>query len=133
MTLAQAGLFSAVVSSLLSQSYPLLQQDNTKVSADALVLISQQFASLLSNSTPAQVTPAPSQPAAFLPSSFVIRVNILWFLSLVVSLAAALIGIVIKGWMQEYMVQATHPPCRAPQTDMRRCRPGQNLFRCKTR
>jgi hypothetical protein len=128
----QAGLFSAVVSSLLSQSYPLLQQDNTQVSAETLVTISQQLAALLSNATSGQEAPSPLPPAAFVPVSYAIRVNVLWFLSLVFSLAAALFGIVIKGWMQEYMVHTLPLSC-VPPTDVRPSRPGWNGRRSRTR
>jgi hypothetical protein len=65
------------------------------------MLISQQLAALLSNSTSA---PSSTSQTDFVPDSYAIRVNIVWLLSLVLSLAAALFGIVIKGWMQEYMV-----------------------------
>ena len=39
-----------------------------------------------------------------------ITVNLLWFISLVLSLAAALFGMIVKRWLREYAMWQTEPP-----------------------
>lgn len=51
-----------------------------------------------------------SSPAPFQPSSAAIRVNVLWFASLLFSLIAASFGILVKQWLREYMVVQNPSP-----------------------
>ncbi|CAA7262197.1 unnamed protein product [Cyclocybe aegerita] len=103
-----AGLFSAVVTAFLVESYKLLQPDKGDLSITYLAHISARLDNL-ANATafpPASITEPNSN--AFSPSSSSTRVNILWFLSLVLSLATVLIGIVCLQWLREHQ--------RYPQT-----------------
>lgn len=60
-------------------------------------MISETFV----NST---VAPLPTTPSSAVPALAVARaLNILWFLSLVFSLGAALYGILVKQWIREYL------------------------------
>ncbi|KZV96322.1 hypothetical protein EXIGLDRAFT_643256, partial [Exidia glandulosa HHB12029] len=61
----------------------------------------QQAVTLLSALANQPVPVAPPQGPS-LPASAVVRINIYWFLSLVLSLSAALVGIVCKQWLREY-------------------------------
>jgi len=70
----QAALFSAVVTGFLIESYPLLQTGSQDGTNNA---------------------------TGPLPSS--IRINVFWFLSLVLSLATALIGIITAQWLREHL------------------------------
>ncbi|PSR97595.1 hypothetical protein PHLCEN_2v4302 [Hermanssonia centrifuga] len=99
-----AGLFSAVLTAFVVQSYQLLQEDNTQISAQLLYRISSQINSFESifpflNST----TSFSSSPSPFQPSASARWINVLWFLSLVFSLASALLGIFAKQWIREYL------------------------------
>jgi hypothetical protein len=47
------------------------------------------------------------------PSSFAIRINILWFMSLVFSLASASVAILAKQWLREYMSRSSSFPREA--------------------
>lgn len=49
----------------------------------------------------------------FSPSASVIRINIFWFLSLVLSLSSVLIGILCSQWIREYQRDVTHESYRA--------------------
>ncbi|KIY48266.1 hypothetical protein FISHEDRAFT_6676, partial [Fistulina hepatica ATCC 64428] len=90
-----AGLFSAVVTGFLTGSFQWLQDDPTSRTADTLA----EILHILSNTTNIPATPAP----VVLPSvstSAAVHINILWFLSLVLSLGAALTGLLCKQWIR---------------------------------
>ncbi|KAI0776501.1 hypothetical protein BC629DRAFT_1290505, partial [Irpex lacteus] len=85
------GLYSAVLTAFVIVSYPLLQDPN-------------QASASMSMSTPSP----PSSP--FQPPITAIRINILWFASLVISLATASFAILVKQWLRAYMAFATASP-----------------------
>ena len=105
---SQAGLFSAVLTSLLVQSIQALQPDPTQQSVyyqqqslAMLVQISQQISSVVP-----QVSIPSTPPPPYLapnPSSSDILVNICWNVSLVCSLSAALLAILIQQWARTYL------------------------------
>ncbi|KAK7017070.1 hypothetical protein VNI00_018710 [Paramarasmius palmivorus] len=82
-----AGLFSAVVTAFLIESYQWLSEDTTVV---LLTQISEQL-----NGTQTQPTP-------FTPEASSIRINCFWFLSLIFSLTSALFGLLCKQWLREH-------------------------------
>ncbi|KAI9456386.1 hypothetical protein BJY52DRAFT_563763 [Lactarius psammicola] len=103
-----AGLFSAVLTSFLVQSIQKLRPDPAQQSAyyqnqslAMLALISQQIAANGSQ-VPGPSTPPPPYLAPK-PSSSDILVNICWLTSLVCSLSAALLAILIQQWVRSYM------------------------------
>lgn len=98
----QAGLFSAVLTAFVVESYHSLLPDETQVSINILERISSQ----LDKNTPSPnaSSEAQSDPQySFQPPSSAVTINSLWFLSLVFSLAAALFGILAKQWLREYL------------------------------
>ncbi|THH01028.1 hypothetical protein EW026_g1603 [Hermanssonia centrifuga] len=102
-----AGLFSAVVTAFAIVSYQLLQQDPASSAVQILSNISQQLSSLtingaFINSTVGAASPQPASDS--IPLSLIIQVNTLWFLSLALSLVAALFAIVVQQWLREYPV-----------------------------
>ncbi|KAI0340811.1 hypothetical protein BDW22DRAFT_1299146, partial [Trametopsis cervina] len=106
------GLFSAAVTAFVLASYPLLQQDTTGAILVAVQQLVNQTAGYsilggtLLNTT---VTPPPAPPP-FKPTPGVVRVNTLWFSSLVVSLSAASLGIFVKQWLRAYLAFSTASP-----------------------
>ncbi|KAF9563022.1 hypothetical protein CPC08DRAFT_612719, partial [Agrocybe pediades] len=92
-----AGLFSAVVTSFVVESYKNLQPDpnDSVISLLSVIAISGLSSSDTSSSPP--ISPAPFAPAA----SY-IRVNVLWFMSLVLSLTTVLVGIISLQWIREH-------------------------------
>ncbi|KAK7024457.1 hypothetical protein VNI00_016308 [Paramarasmius palmivorus] len=82
-----AGLFSAVVTAFLIESYQWLSEDTTVI---ILTQISQQL-----NGTQTQLAP-------FTPEASSIRINCFWFLSLIFSLTSALFGLLCKQWLREH-------------------------------
>jgi hypothetical protein len=91
----QAGLFSAVLTAFVVESYQSLQEDYTKTSVDLLRQISQQLA----NSS----LPAAPNSSQFQVQRSDVRVNVCWFVSLLLSLVVALFGIFLKQWMRSYI------------------------------
>ena len=97
---SKAGLFSAVLTAFLVETYPMLQPDNAQISNQLLEGIYMHISA--SSTDSGQHTP-PSANPSFTPSSAARWVNILFFLSLVFSLSAATFGILVKQWLREYM------------------------------
>ena len=100
----QTGLFSAVLTAFLVVSILLLQPDNSQITVQLLSLIAIQ------NGASTNSHPFLNDAASSLPTSARLRappnlvtLNILWFTSLVLSLAAALFGILAKQWCREYL------------------------------
>ncbi|KAF8069128.1 hypothetical protein FPV67DRAFT_1669153 [Lyophyllum atratum] len=98
-----AGLFSAAVTAFTIESYKWLTEGSDALTLHALAEISQQLRNAgLGNTTVSNFSPAP-----FVPSPSVVRVNVFWFLSLTLSLATVLIGILCMQWLREYQREST--------------------------
>ncbi|KAJ6480507.1 hypothetical protein C8R47DRAFT_599788 [Mycena vitilis] len=96
-----AGLFSASLTAFLIESYKTLNPDSGDTTALLLAQISQQLAAS-ANGTPFQIPPtAPFRPPA---SSLVC--NILWFISLGLSLTCALIATLLEQWARDFLHRA---------------------------
>ncbi|KAL0573377.1 hypothetical protein V5O48_008574 [Marasmius crinis-equi] len=89
-----AGLFSAVVTAFTIESYQWLSDDP----ADTTITILNQISRQLDGQN---ITISDENPP-FTPSSSVIRINTFWFLSLILSLVDALLGLMFKQWLREY-------------------------------
>jgi len=90
-TLVFAGLFSATLTAFTIESYKWLNEDSATATVRLLAQLSQHLGTT-------NVTDSPS----FVVTPDVIRINSFWFLSLIVTLSAALIGILCKQWIREY-------------------------------
>src|SRR6266850_6105813 len=102
----QAGLFSAVLTSFIIDSRQSLKVDP----ADQMVYYLQQNVAVLDqisrqiSSIAPQVSINPTLPfPAFKPSASNIRINVFWFMALVFSLAAALLAILIRQCVRDYV------------------------------
>ncbi|TFK97371.1 hypothetical protein BDV98DRAFT_478432, partial [Pterulicium gracile] len=99
-----AGLFSAVVSTLVGQASTALRPDYSHVTA-ALIseLITIQRA-MVAGTVVGVVPPSMlNLDSPFIASSADRWVNGLWFVSLTFSLATALLSVLVKQWMQAYI------------------------------
>ena len=104
----QAGLFSAVLTAFLVQTYPMLQVDSTDTTNQLLALsVSTQLrtaGTIITDTLNKTLTSlADAASISFSPSTATRWINILFFLSLVSSLAAALFSILAKQWIREYI------------------------------
>ncbi|KAI0085024.1 hypothetical protein BDY19DRAFT_897359 [Irpex rosettiformis] len=102
-----AGLFAAVITPLLIESYKGLQRDPTATIIALLQQISQQTESFtvnngLVNSTILLVSDNGST-STFVPARNAIRINTLWFTSLLLGLISASFGITVKQWLREFL------------------------------
>ncbi|KAF8641754.1 hypothetical protein AX16_009831 [Volvariella volvacea WC 439] len=96
-------LFAATVTAFTIESYQWLEDDPQETSAKMLTQISLQLAHL---SDPAQYRSVLLQsPLSFDPvprPCYAVGVNILWFLSLAISLMVVLVGVICLQWIREY-------------------------------
>ena len=99
--MSKAGLFSAVLSAFLVESYQALQPDSQGQMIFLLQIIATQNYTF--NSGLLNVTSPPQSLPAFEPPAWALRVNGLWFASLIVSLATASFGMLVKSWLREYL------------------------------
>ncbi len=102
----QAGLFSAIVTAFNIEAYRLLQPDPSQTSIQLLQLISQQLAQG-PNTGKTGTTCVTTAQTIFKPPTQSIRINACWFSSLICALFSALICIMVKQWMREYL---SNPP-----------------------
>ncbi|TFK44148.1 hypothetical protein BDQ12DRAFT_708162 [Crucibulum laeve] len=93
-----AGLFSAVVTAFVVESYKMLT-DPIDDSTRLLAQIAAELASINGRNT---TTTIPLPQEKFSPSALAIRLNTFWFLSLTLSLATVLVGILALQWIREY-------------------------------
>lgn len=102
--LIKAGLFSAVVTTFVVESSKDLQEDPAQTT---VIVLTRILAHLESNgSDPA--SQAPNLPVTFTPSAVAVRLNLFWFLSLILSLTTVLIGIISLQWIREHQ---QYPGC----------------------
>ncbi|EKM53994.1 uncharacterized protein PHACADRAFT_122677, partial [Phanerochaete carnosa HHB-10118-sp] len=99
-----AGLFSTVVTGFTVESFSWLQEDPADTTNRLLLQMSAQMASFSTspgfiNST---APPAPQNitSTVFQPDSTDVTINMLWFLSLTLSLLAAFFSIAVQQWLR---------------------------------
>ncbi|KAJ6460441.1 hypothetical protein DFH09DRAFT_1383251 [Mycena vulgaris] len=93
-----SGLYSASLTAFLVESYTTLQPDSGVTNAVLLLQISRQLAAALNG------TQIPfHEPVAFHPTTAALVCNILWFLSLALSLTCALLATLVEQWAREFI------------------------------
>src|SRR6266853_1805667 len=98
MTSRKTSLFSATVAGFLIESYKKLSPDTGDQTVLLLGQISQQLAGFTNNTNP---NPPANQP--FSPSASSICVNVMWLLSLVLSISSALFATLLQQWARKYI------------------------------
>ena len=96
----KTGLFSATVASFIIESYQNLSPDPSDTTNALLTQISQQLVNI-SNGTPLVII-ADKSGQPFQPTASAVRVNVLWFLSLTLSLSCALSATLMQQWARRY-------------------------------
>ncbi|GJJ12934.1 hypothetical protein Clacol_007181 [Clathrus columnatus] len=98
-----AGLFSAVVTTLVVQSIQNLQIDYTQVSASLLFELIQIQRAVANGESAESVSASSINPnTPFNPTVTDTIVNGLWFTSLTLALATALLAVLTKQWLYQY-------------------------------
>lgn len=98
----QAGLFSAVATAFIIESYKQLQPDYDRYIAGALYVA---LSAARNGSSIIEIGPSTldfGEPSDVTITSSSRWVNGLWFMSLAVALAVALLCILVKQWLEEY-------------------------------
>ncbi|KAH8093210.1 hypothetical protein BXZ70DRAFT_386512 [Cristinia sonorae] len=95
----EGNLISAILTAFIIESYKMMMLDPQDA---ANVLLRQQLAQSAGR-------PIPPTPA-FVASGAVVLINTLWFSSLVLSLSAAFVGILVKQWLLRYTSCAASSP-----------------------
>jgi hypothetical protein len=101
----KTGLFSGIVATFLTMSYDDLFPDEHAISNNLLTQISQQ---LLNISNGVSHTDATFTTQPYTPSASVIRINVIWSLSLVLSIASALNATLFQQWSRRYLEISRH-------------------------
>ncbi|KAG8793648.1 hypothetical protein FRC12_002132 [Ceratobasidium sp. 428] len=101
-----AALFSAVSTAFIIESLKDLKEDYTKSSAEALLALSRKLDTISTGhpTTPLSVQGQGSNPDTFSPPHASVIVNILWLLSLSLSVAVSLIAMLAKGWCYKFLI-----------------------------
>ncbi|KAH9917936.1 uncharacterized protein BXZ73DRAFT_19945, partial [Epithele typhae] len=102
-----AGLFSTALTAFIVQSYPLLQPADTDTIIFALAQMSSQLDSYtvsasFVNSTVRTLFRATDGDTGFKAPLYAIWVNGLWFSSLICTLSASSIAVLVKQWLHQY-------------------------------
>ncbi|KAK0492205.1 hypothetical protein EDD18DRAFT_1358293 [Armillaria luteobubalina] len=106
-----AGLFSAVVTTFIAQTYQNLQADYNAMSVSLLFELVLVQRAIANGSSVKSITPSPLNPTiAFVPATTDVWVNGLWFVSLFLSLTTALVAVLVKQWLHCYVVLPSGTP-----------------------
>ncbi|KAH9954596.1 hypothetical protein BC827DRAFT_956572 [Russula dissimulans] len=107
--LIYTGVFSATVAAFLVDSYKYLNRDP----ADATVILLEQVTAQLAAISNGKQVAAQTLDAFKVPR-YAIQVNILWFLSLCLALAAGLGATLVQQWLRRYtrLTQRAESPMR---------------------
>jgi hypothetical protein len=103
MTSSKTGLFSATVAAFVIEFYKKLSPD----SGDQTVALLGQISQQLANSQNGTFSIMANQPSP--PSASMIWANAMWLISLLLSLASALIATMLQQWARRY-VETPHIP-----------------------
>ncbi|KAK7687968.1 hypothetical protein QCA50_009187 [Cerrena zonata] len=106
------GLFSAVLSAFVIESYTTLQQQPQDLTNQILLQILSQLHTLSVRGNPSDFIPPShfSVEPSFVVSHSSVRINTLWSLSLILTLITASLGILVKQWLHEFMAQEPLEP-----------------------
>ncbi|KAH9048803.1 hypothetical protein EDB84DRAFT_1455772 [Lactarius hengduanensis] len=96
--LIYTGVFSATVAAFLIESYKTLKPDSGEATVKLLQQVTQQLAAISNGTQLALLTSDP-----FTPKPYAIHVNIMWFLSLCISLSCALAATLVQQWARRYL------------------------------
>jgi len=110
----QTGVFSATVAAFLIESYKFLKPDLTDVSSKLLQQLTQELVGISNGD---RLTPQPLD--SFTPKRYAIHVNILWFLSLVISLSCGLGATLVQQWVRRYLRLTQHSDTPAHRVRVR--------------
>ncbi|KAF8663688.1 hypothetical protein AX16_000863 [Volvariella volvacea WC 439] len=109
------GLFGATVTAFAVEAFQWLQEDPNERNSIFLAQISLQIANLtnpglLAGSSIPIIDPIVTSAEPFDVEGYILRVNVLWMLSLTLSLSTVLIGILCMQWLREFLKDSSLSP-----------------------
>ncbi|QRV80962.1 activating signal cointegrator 1 complex subunit 3 [Ceratobasidium sp. AG-Ba] len=102
--LSKAALFSAISTAFIIESLSDLKSDPAESSARSLLAISQKLDSIAAGQRLSSLPVQDNGLDGFSPSHSAVVVNILWLLSLSLSVAVSLIAMLSKDWCYKFMI-----------------------------
>jgi hypothetical protein len=105
--ISKTGLFSATVATFIIESLQNLSPDSGDTTNALLTQITQQLVNISSGAPLTNIAPQSGQ--SFKPTASAVRVNVLWFLSLILSLNCALSATLMQQWARRYQELAQRP------------------------
>jgi hypothetical protein len=109
----KTGLFSSIVATFIAISLPQLSADP----GAPTVLLLSQLVNISAETAGLSVTVPPIPP--FEAPASIVRVNVMWCLSLILSLSCALLATLMQQWARRYMVYAQHSSAPRKQARIR--------------
>jgi hypothetical protein len=104
--ISKTGLFSATVATFIIESYQNLSPNSSDTTNVLLGQITQQLVNISNGAPLTSLATQTNQP--FKPTASAVRVNVLWFFSLVLSLTCALSATLMQQWARRYKELAQH-------------------------
>ena len=104
LNVGQTGLFSAIVAAFVIGGLSNLQPDTGTSSVDLLSQISQQLAAAFTNESQSSVVLTFPDRSSFHAPTSALLTNILWLISLIVSLSCALLATLLQQWARRYLL-----------------------------
>ncbi|KAI0712098.1 hypothetical protein C8Q76DRAFT_784793 [Earliella scabrosa] len=104
MLLVFAGLFSAVLTAFIVESYKLLQPDPEEDILVTLRAISAQLNGYTVNPpfVNSSIPTTPPEDTPFVAPRYAVWLNVLWFSALVCTLSASSVAIMVRQWLHQY-------------------------------
>ncbi|KAI0298306.1 hypothetical protein BC826DRAFT_907152 [Russula brevipes] len=101
--LIYTGVFCTTVAAFLIEAYKTLKPDPSEISSRLLRQATQELAFIANGERYPFPTADPSESEPFEPKRWAVHVNILWFLSLCLSLFCGLIALLVQQWVRRYL------------------------------
>ncbi|KAG6835477.1 hypothetical protein H0H93_001099 [Arthromyces matolae] len=98
-----ASLFSAVVTTFVAQTSQVLQPDNAQITVSLLVEVNQLLRAAGNSTKIDSISPSSLNPDSLTYTSTDLWINGLFFTSLTLSVATALLSVLAKQWIQAYV------------------------------
>ncbi|TEB20697.1 hypothetical protein FA13DRAFT_202294, partial [Coprinellus micaceus] len=120
-----AGLFSAIVTGFTIESSKRLEADPQEATAAALLVVLRQLDSIARQNSTALPALISNPVDPFQVPPYAVHVNVCWYLSLILSLTAVLVGILCLQWLREHLkssTASTDPDLIAPSFVLRSLR-----------
>ncbi|KAK0217180.1 hypothetical protein IW262DRAFT_1276067, partial [Armillaria fumosa] len=102
-----AGLFSAVLTTFVVQTSQRMQPDYSKAS---MLLLFEILKATVSNDSQISIPPCPTALSS--PSYSDVWMDTLWFVSLMLSLITALVAVLVKQWLHQYVAVVSDSSAR---------------------